>query len=144
MSLALAVALSLELTQAVATPYRDPYPSEDIQGEEVTRGGSNLSLQLVTIIGSARTYKECSFLRDATNVQCTAKVKPWNPPDGPTSGECITESAAYGDVCIQAVDNSTLPFDYVFHYVPATAARCPRRARRCCRRRRKRDGRVRC
>ncbi|KAJ3097154.1 hypothetical protein HDU96_000494 [Phlyctochytrium bullatum] len=74
----------------------------------------------ITLAGKASTYNDCSFLRDTANLRCSASFLPYNPPDGPTSGRCITASAAYGDLCVHAVDkNETLPFDYAFRYPSA-------------------------
>ncbi|KAJ3106434.1 hypothetical protein HDU96_008228 [Phlyctochytrium bullatum] len=103
-----AVAATIFILSTSTSAIESPQPSQ------------NRTLQLVTVTGSASTYNQCSFYRDAANLQCSGKFLPYNPPDGPTSGKCITASASYGDLCIQAVDrNETLPFKYAFNYPEA-------------------------
>ncbi|KAJ3095683.1 hypothetical protein HDU96_001093 [Phlyctochytrium bullatum] len=116
------------LTSASAIPSREfqsmpdrfDYPSAlRLTGLPLAQPSQNQTL--VTLNGSASTYNECSFHRDAANLRCSDTFLPHNPPDGPTSGKCITASAAYGDVCIGAVNkNDTLPFEYAFRYPNTT------------------------
>ncbi|KAJ3108691.1 hypothetical protein HDU96_007450 [Phlyctochytrium bullatum] len=105
-AVAVATFLGSTSTTAIPSPHGQPI--------------QNQTLEIVTISGNASTYNDCSFYRDAANLQCSGKLLPYNPTDGPTSGSCITASAAYGDLCIRAVDkNETLPFTYTFSYPQA-------------------------
>ncbi|KAJ3113141.1 hypothetical protein HDU96_003736 [Phlyctochytrium bullatum] len=79
---------------------------------------------IVTVGGTSPDYEFCGKLRSLGNSRCIEafKGKPYDP-NGPTSGDCITKSAAYADECIKAIDQKKL-FTYNFAY-PAVSTTSP-------------------
>ncbi|KAJ3101562.1 hypothetical protein HDU96_009932 [Phlyctochytrium bullatum] len=104
-TVAIAVAVSLGLAFATATPF--PSPQASIP-----------SSPLVTVSGSATSQTHCHSLRNAAFRQCIEIVGSYDTLDGPTSGQCVAESAAYGARCVKAIKDKTLPFEYIFYYPP--------------------------
>ncbi|KAJ3096978.1 hypothetical protein HDU96_000573 [Phlyctochytrium bullatum] len=104
--------LGLSTASPLPTPASTPTSTESAPSPIVTLGGTSGS------------YDFCGKLRTIGNARCIEafKDKPYNPA-GPTSGDCITKSAAHADECIKAVDQKKV-FTYSFAY-PAAATEAP-------------------
>ncbi|KAJ3099737.1 hypothetical protein HDU96_010577 [Phlyctochytrium bullatum] len=73
----------------------------------------------VMVRGTAFNYEYCGYLRAAGNEQCML-LTPYRADGGPTSGDCITKSAAKADECIRAFDHGEKTYEYYFQY-PASS-----------------------
>ncbi|KAJ3086998.1 hypothetical protein HDU96_004687, partial [Phlyctochytrium bullatum] len=71
---------------------------------------------IVMVTGTSGSYDDCIKLHTLGNTRCIEafKEKPYNP-EGPNAGDCSTQSAAYADRCIKAVEQDKL-FSYTFTY----------------------------